>query len=110
MFVIVLLFLDNIFGISFYYSTKLKIEQLQAINELRPNNDNDPRLIALLDQTENEIIERKNALQVFIGLFSEEQIDTKQEQTPVADTVFITQYDTVYVDKSNGKIEQPSKL
>jgi hypothetical protein len=103
LFVITTLLLDNIFGISFYYSTKLKIEQLQAIKDLREDN-NDPELIGLLDQTENEILERKNVFQVFMNLFTERSIDSENSKDPFPDTVFVMQHDTVYVETQTNTV------
>lgn len=102
MFVVAILLLDNIFGISFYYSTKLKIEQLQAIKDLRRDN-NEPKLTVLLNETEKQILERKNVVQIFLGLFTKKKIDSVPNLTP--DTVYITKHDTIFVDKHAADLE-----
>jgi len=91
-----LFFVDNILGFSFYYSNNQKINQLKNIETLKKDCTNNKYLLEILNETEEEILNRRNIVEIFFNLFSREQFDeNNQISTIKTDTVFIIKYDTI---------------
>lgn len=76
-FILVLLFVDNLLGFSFYYSNNQKLNQIKIVEMLKKDcKDNEEVLIALND-TEKRIIYRKNIIEIFLDLFTSQPLDSK---------------------------------
>ena len=93
--VLTLIFIDNLLGFSFYYSNNQKIEQIKTIETLKKECA-DERILKTINETELNIIERKNIIEIFFSLFSKKPIDIKTENTMSKnDTVYIVVHDTI---------------
>lgn len=94
----VLFSINNLLGFSFYYSTNQKITQIKNIEILKKDCKNDPKLMNILEETENEIINRKNLIENFFDLFSKGPYKGEiKDNFEILDTVLITKYDTVRI-------------
>lgn len=73
-FVIILLLIDNTLGLSFYYSNNQKLNQIKTIELLKRDCKNNDAIIRVLENTEQEVLNRKNVFQIFLNLFSSEPL------------------------------------
>lgn len=99
-FILTLFFIDNILGFSFYYSNNQKITQIQTIETLK-KECSDETILKMIQETESNIINRKNIFEAFFHLFSKEQFDSKVENIlDKTDTVYIFVRDTIgFIEK-----------
>ncbi len=97
-FIIVLIaifLIDNLLGFSFYYSNNQKINQIRSIEELKTECANET-IIYTINEVENEIINRKNVIEIFLNLFSKDAIDKKSDNLlSKSDTIYIVVHDTI---------------
>lgn len=100
-FLILLFSVDNFLGFSFYYSTNQKISQLKSIEELKNTCGSNIELVKVLEKTEQEIINRQNVFDIFIGLFSRDSFDNEKVNEKICDTVYVIKYDTVFLKDIN---------
>jgi len=105
-----LMFLDNLFGFSFYYTTSKKINHLKELENLEESSK-DVELIAFLNELEREVIQRKNVVKKFFNLFSSEPFDVSKNELPQkTDTVFLIKYDTIYLTGTYNIIWQRNSI
>jgi hypothetical protein len=101
----VLFSINNLLGFSFYYSTNQKITQIKNIETLKKECINNQRLMSILEETENEIINRKNLVENFFDLFSKEPFKGEAKNNyDLPDTIFITKYDTIKIFQNSYNI------
>lgn len=109
--VLVLLFLNNLFGFTFYYESNQKISLIRDIEELKKANSDNPILKEFLKKQENEVVGRKNMIDEFFSLFSKEDFKSDEESdnlimNEIRDTVYILQPPIIFKDttcyKSNS--------
>ena len=92
--IIAILFIDNYLGFSFYYDNEQKINQISQIELMKKGCDN-PEMIKFLNETEYNILDRKNIIDNFLSLFSKDPLDNKRQFKP--DTLRIVIYDTIKI-------------
>ncbi|NOU19551.1 MAG: hypothetical protein HOO91_18500 [Bacteroidales bacterium] len=89
-FVLVIFFIDNLLGFSFYYSNNQKINQLLNIEKLKRECPENPAILSSLNEAEEDILQRKNIIKSFFELFSKEDFDIKKHKAQIhIDTVFV---------------------
>ncbi len=92
--IIAILFIDNYLGFSFYYDNEQKITQISQIELMKKGCDN-PEMIKFLNETEYNILDRKNIIDNFLSLFSKDPLDNKRQFK--SDTLRIVIYDTIKI-------------
>ena len=76
--IIILVFIVNdILGLSYYYSTNQKLSQLKEIAALKKEYANQPDVLNEVLATEKSVITRQTIIEKFLRLFSEDKIDDK---------------------------------
>ena len=78
-FVLVVFFIDNLLGFSFYYDNNQKINQIRTIESLQKECSNNVKLLKVLAEVEDDIINRKNIIDGFLNIFSKENFDGVNE-------------------------------
>lgn len=96
--ILILFFIDNLLGFSFYYSNNQKITQLMNIEKLKNECYDNSYVLESLNETEKAILERKNVISLFLELFSKENLDVKKQEPQIRiDTAYIERADTVVI-------------
>jgi len=92
--VVILFCVDNLLGFSFYYSNNQKINQIKTIEYLKKDCKDNKEIIKVLNDTEQNIIKRKNVIESFFDLFSKDPLES--EKNLVEDSI---QFKNQLIDK-----------
>ncbi|MEQ8547131.1 MAG: hypothetical protein RIC03_04440 [Cyclobacteriaceae bacterium] len=112
-FVIILLggvfFIDNILGFSFFYVNQQRINQLEKIEQLKKSSKENKPLVKLLEETEEEIINRQTVIDAFLELFSKNKLEpSNTHKISNLDTALVVRNDTltipVLTDSTKSKV------
>lgn len=99
--VFIVFFIDNLLGFSFYYANNQKINQLKTIESLQKDSQDNAKLLKMLSETKEDIINRKNIIEGFLDLFSKDALDEEQEiSQKITDTIIVIRYDTIMISQS----------
>ncbi|WP_339788788.1 hypothetical protein [uncultured Imperialibacter sp.] len=103
------LIIDNLLGFSFFYVNQQKIDQLEKIEKLKKISKENKPLVQLLEETENQIINRKTVIEGFLELFSKEQLDNGPAPVfQISDSIFIVNSDSLLfpTDSLKGNVKE----
>ncbi|MEQ8906057.1 hypothetical protein [Ekhidna sp.] len=82
------LFINDLWGLSFNYSTSSKLELLKDVAELKKVYKTNPKVLLKLQETENTILERKTYLESFANLFSKEDLEGDKRSYLMMDSIW----------------------
>ena len=118
MFVLILavvLFLNNLFGFTFYYELKQKTALLKEFENLKEQRADNDVLVEFIDEAEQKVIERKNIVNGFIELFSREDFKPdvgahRPDMPPGKDLAHESVVDTISTEPKTGSISDSTSL